>query len=316
MLLNAGKITEADLHRADQLHHENHNRSWSEIFRALDVVDVETLEKYVKIHVEECVYEVLDWQHGEFSFGERPIRDAESMTWIPVESLLMEGARRADELSALAAAIESPSAVPRLCSKAAEEGGILDLSPEEWEVVGRVDGTSDVKSISHTLGRSEFEVSKVISGLMEKGLLEIGSLADVARTKPPQEMTLDQAEALIERGDLDGASRYVDSVLKRHPEEPRAHFLAARILESEGDLKAAAGGYENTVSFDPLAEEARQRLGFVHLKLGNFDGAAHQWTAYLRMAPDSGERRRVERAMTALRELQLILSEFDGREHP
>ncbi len=52
----------------------------------------------------------------------------------------------------------------------------------------------------------------------------------------------------------------------------------------------------------------------MRLKLGDVDGAAREWTAYLRMAPDSAERRRVERAMTAVRELQNVLSDFDGRE--
>jgi tetratricopeptide (TPR) repeat protein len=192
---------------------------------------------------------------------------------------------------------------------------VLDLAPEEWEVVGRIDGVSDVKKIAWTLGRSEFEVSKVVSKLTEQGLLELGTQEEVARTKPPHEVSLDLAATLIERGELDDARAKVDSVLKRHPEEPRAHFLTARVLEREGDLKAAAQGYENTLSFDPLAEEARLRLGLVRLKLGDIDGAAREWTAYLRMVGDTSERRRAERALTALRELQTILGEFDGREH-
>jgi tetratricopeptide (TPR) repeat protein len=315
MLLNAGKITEADLHRADQLHSQDSSRSWSEIFASLEVVEPEVLEEHVKFQVQEFVYEIVDWQDGYFLFSERPLAESECVTWIPVESLLMEGARRADELSALSATIESRKAVPRLSEKAGSDGSVLDLAPEEWEVVGRIDGVSDVKKIAWTLGRSEFEVSKVVSKLTEQGLLELGTQEEVARTKPPHEVSLDLAATLIERGELDDARAKVDSVLKRHPEEPRAHFLTARVLEREGDLKAAAQGYENTLSFDPLAEEARLRLGLVRLKLGDIDGAAREWTAYLRMVGDTWERRRAERALTALRELQTILGEFDGREH-
>jgi hypothetical protein len=316
MLLNAGKITEADLYRAGELHAEDPGQSWGDVFRSLGVVEPDELKKYLKFQVEEFVYEFLDWQDGHFLFGERPVGDDECLAWIPVESLLMEGARRADELSALGTPVESAEAVPRLSQGAASDGGLLDLTPEEWEVLGRVDGSSDLKAIAWTLGRSEFDVSKIVSTLSNKGLLEIGSHHEVARAKPPHELALDLAEELIERGELELASSKINSVLRAHEDEPRAHYMAARVLEREGDLRAAEQGYENALSFDPLAKEARQRLGLVRLKLGNIDGAARAWRAYLKMVPDTVERRRVQRALSAVRELQIVLSEFDGRERP
>jgi tetratricopeptide (TPR) repeat protein len=315
MLLNAGKIREADLQRASQLRAENPVLAWRDIFDSLDVVARQDLERYVKIEVEEFVYEILAWRDGRFLFVERLIRDSECATWIPVESILMERARRADELSALSTTIEDPSAVPRLSGRAADEGGILDLSPDEWEVVGRVDGVSDVRSIAHTLGRNEFEISKVISGLAEQGLLEIGSEV-VAPAKPPHEIALDKVEDLLKLGELDAAHEQLEPLLSSHPDEPRTHYLDARVQEERGDLVGAAEGYEIALNLDPLAEDARQRLGLVRLRLGDVEGAAREWAAYLRMAADGTERRRVERAMTVVRELQTILGEFNGREHP
>ncbi|UCC47910.1 MAG: DUF4388 domain-containing protein [Gemmatimonadota bacterium] len=314
MLLNAGKIREADLQRASQLRAENPALAWRDIFESLDVVARQDLERYVKIEVEEFVYEILAWRDGRFLFVERLIRESECATWIPVESVLMERARRADELSALSTTIEDPSAVPRLSGQAADEGGILDLSPDEWEVVGRVDGVSDVRSIAHTLGRSEFEISKVISGLAEQGLLEIGSEV-VAPAKPSYEIALDKVEDLLKLGELDAAREQLEPLLSSHPDEPRAHYLDARVREGRGDLVGAAEGYEIALNLDPLAQDARQRLGLVRLRLGDVEGAAREWAAYLRMAADGTDRRRVERAMTVVRELQTILGEFNGREH-
>jgi tetratricopeptide (TPR) repeat protein len=314
MLLNAGKITEADLQRAGELRAREPQRGWGEIFNSLAVMEPEDLEQYMKFQVEEFVYEILDWQDGHFSFAERPVEGRECVTWIPVESLLMEGARRRDELSALSAAIDIPRSVPRLSERAATEHTLLDLTPEEWEVLGRVDGTSDVKSIATTLGQSEFEISKTMSRLAAQGLVEIAS-HDPTRTRPPHVMVLERAEELIRQRELDAARAQVESVLGDQPEEPRAHFLAARILESQGELGAAAAVYERTLKLDPLAEDARRRLGLVRLQLGDLPAAEREWTVYLRMTHDSPERRRVERAMTLLRDLQLVVSEFDGREH-
>ncbi len=103
-------------------------------------------------------------------------------------------------------------------------------------------------------------------------------------------------------------------MLKRHPEEPRAHLLAARALERSGDWLGATEAYERTLAIDPLAVEARQRLGLVRLKMGDIEGAAREWTAYLRMAPDSVDKGTVERAIDAVRELQIVLDVLDGRE--
>ena len=296
--------------RAEEMRAANPRRSWGEVIRSMDVVSIEDLEKFLRFQVEETVYELLDWREGRFSFAERAIADSERITRISPESLLMEGARRADELSVLPA-IESTSAVPKLSPRAAE-GGALDLTPEEWEVIGGVDGSSDVKSIAWALGRSELEVSKIISRLVLQGLLEV-SANEANRTKPPHEAALDVAEALIEQREFDPARGRIDAILRVHPGEPRAHFLISRLKEESGDLEAAAKGYETTLSFDPLAEHARLRLGLVRAKLGDIKGATHEWTAYLRVAPDSAERRCIERGIRAARELQLVLGEFDGR---
>jgi len=315
MLLNAGKITEADLHRADQLHSEDPSRSWVDILASMEVVDSTEMAKYIRFEAEETAYEILGWEAGKFFFEERHVDDSECVTLIPVESILMEGARRADEMSALATTIESPTAVPRL-SERAGEGGTLDLTPEEWEVLGRVDGVSDVKSIAWTLGRNEVEVVKILSKLAELSLVEIGDEEEIARTRPPHEVALDQAESLLERGEVREARRHITSVLKRHPEEPRAHLLTARALERSGEWLGATEAYEKTLTIDPLAAEARQRLGLVRLRMGDIEGAAREWTAYLRMMPDSADKQTVERAINAVRELQIVVDEFDGRENP
>lgn len=313
MLLNAGKITEADLRRATEEYEANPDRGWLEIFESLEAVEPKDLERYAKFEVEEFTYEILDWQDGHFVFGERPLAETECVTWIPVESLLMEGARRADELSALSTTIESPRSVPRLSERAAHEHGVLDLTPQEWEVVGRVDGVTDVKSIAWTLGRSEFEISKVLSRLAEKGVLEIAP-QESSRSRAPIDVLLDEVEERIEAGSHDAARHQLESVFEDNRGEPRAHYLAGRIREREGDLKAAAKGYESALDLDPMAEEVRRRLGLVRLKLGDIDGAAHEWTAYLRMVTDGPDRRQVERALTAVRELQMIVDELNGRE--
>ncbi len=313
MLLNAGKISEADLRKADRTHAEDPSRTWKEIFRALGSVTAEDLDEYAKFEVEEYVYEILDWRDGHFVFSERAIADSERVTFIPVESLLMEGARRADELSALGASLEGSAAIPRLAERAATDAGILDLTPEEWEILGRVDGAANVRTIAWTLGRSEFDVSKVVSSLVGKGILEIGARRELDASKLYRDL-LDEAADLIERNELHAAKDRIDSVLKDREDEPRARYLAALVLEREGDLRGAERGYEGALKLDPLAHEARKRLGLVRLKQGDIAGAARSWKSCLQVASDDSERGRFERGVRALRDLQTLISELDERQ--
>lgn len=312
LLLNAGKITEAQLNCAKDVRAQDPGRTWGEVFKSLGLVSQEEMDKHVRFLVEEFIYEILHWEDGRFSFSERPLSEPESVTLITIESLLMEGARRADELSALPTTIESSRAVPRLAETAAQ-GGVLDLAPEEWEVMGEIDGVRDVQSIAWQIGRSEFQVSKIVSTLVEEGLVEISSAPEPDRTKPPHEVALDKVEYLIDDDELNEAENKITSLLGEHPDEPRAHYLHARLLERNRDFNGAARGYETTLKLDPLAEQARRRLGLVKLRLGDIEGAMREWEAYLRMVPNSGERPRVEGAMNALRELKGLLSELDGR---
>ena len=313
LLLNAGKITQAQLNCAKDVRSQDPDRTWSEIFKSLGLISPQEMEKHLKFLIEESIYEILDWDDGRFAFSERPLTDSEVVTLITIESLLMEGARRADELSALPTTIESSRAVPRL-SEAGVEGGVLDLAPEDWEVIGEVDGVRDVQGIAWQIGRSDFEVSKIISRLIGEGLVEVSSAPEPERTKPPHEVALDKIEHMIDNAEFGEADEKIAALLGEHPDEPRAHYLHARLLEKHRDFGGAARGYETTLKLDPLAEQARRRLGIVKLRLGDIEGAAREWEAYLRMVPETGERGDLERAMSALRELESILTELDGGE--
>ena len=91
-------------------------------------------------------------------------------------------------------------------------------------------------------------------------------------------------------------------------------YLRALISERLGKLAVAVAGYEKTISIDPLAADARLRLGLLRFRGGDLRGALNEWTSYLRMSQDSPEKQKVERAVSAATELQGVLDEIDGRD--
>ncbi|MGH7528742.1 MAG: DUF4388 domain-containing protein, partial [Gemmatimonadales bacterium] len=186
LLLRTGKITEADLERArDMQQHQGDRRRLGEILVALGVITQREVERQVRFQIEEVVFEVMSWNEGYFSFTESAQSDVptEVTVRIPVEALLMEGARRIDEWSRIEGRIPHVGVIPSLAPPPEGGGGELDLLPAEWEVLALIDGQRSVRHLATELGRSDFEIAKTLFGLDSAGIIVLvdpGTRARVA----------------------------------------------------------------------------------------------------------------------------------------
>src|SRR5262245_2525664 len=205
-LLQAGKVSQGDLEaaRAKRAKHPATNNG----DKAPDIVDLliqngavgpKEVERQLRLQIESVVFELMSWREGFFSFEERAPEDIGSMREarirVPTESLLMEGARRIDEWSRIADKVPSLGVIPVLAPVREEPdangaaggsgGPQLDLLPPEWEVLTMIDGARDLRGIAGALGRGEFDVAKVVYGLITTGIVEVRSDRAGALTLTP-----------------------------------------------------------------------------------------------------------------------------------
>ncbi len=119
------------------------------------------LTKQVRRQAEEVVFELMSWSEGYFSFQDGSVAGAPSEALIrtPTGFLLMEAARRIDEWSRIEKKIPHLGIVPSF-APATDAAGSLDLLPDEWELLGVVDGSRDVRALASSLGRPEFDVAQ------------------------------------------------------------------------------------------------------------------------------------------------------------
>src|SRR5260221_5350317 len=106
---------------------------------------------------------------------------------IPVEAMLMEGARRIDEWSHIESRIPRVGVVPSLAPPPEGGGGELDLLPPEWEVLALIDGDRSVRGLATELGRSDFEVAKTLFGLESAGVIVLVDPGTAKRGRPRSE---------------------------------------------------------------------------------------------------------------------------------
>src|SRR5438105_6140164 len=210
-LLQSGKISKDDLESARAK--RTNGRADADIVDLLlegGAVTPKEIERQLRMQIESVVFELMSWREGFFSFEERPASDLtntrEARIRVSTESLLMEGARRIDEWSRIADKVPSLGVVPVL-APVREDGQAsqLDLLPPEWEVLSTIDGARDLRAIAATLGRAEFDIARVVYGLVTTGVVEVRNLdrAIQPADNGGMEPALDQARAALARGDCD-----------------------------------------------------------------------------------------------------------------
>jgi len=130
-----------------------------------------------RLRGDNAVYEMAIWTQGTFHF--KPGEDCERITiHLSNAALMMEAARRLDEWRVLSRKIPSLDLVPYFNTR--EKGADqVTLSPQEWILVTRIDGAFSIDEIANELKWAPFDVSKLLFGMITKGLVALSSSGKV-----------------------------------------------------------------------------------------------------------------------------------------
>jgi hypothetical protein len=318
MLVRAGKISEADLDRARAVQQKGDTRRLGEIMLEQGTITSKELERSVRLHIEEVVFELMSWREGYFSFEERAIDDApgEASVRISTESLLMEGARRIDEWSRIEAKVPHVGVVPVLAPLKADHPSLLDLLPNEWEVLSEIDGAKDLREISLCLGQSDFDIAKVVYGMVTTGVIELRDprLITPNHVGAPEDARpyVERARALLDAGNVDGSLAASRQAIAADPQLAEARVAMARALNKLGRMNDAAEELRRALQLDPLHAETHLEMGYCAAARGELGEAMEAWGRYLRMLPNGGDAVRVRAALESASALHGLLM---GRSH-
>lgn len=311
LLIRTGKVTQADLERAQDMQHRGDKRLIGEILLEISEITQRELARWVVFQIEEVIFEMMSWREGFFSFSEEPIPigKADASVRLPIEALLLEGARRIDEWSRIERKIPHLGVVPMFAEPPEGGGGRLDLFPSEWEVLAAVDGERDVRAIAASLTRSEFEVAKTIFGLESAGAL---ALVDrPAATAPPVEDVLKAVKAAEKRlaaGDLPGAREILEAALHGHPHDARLYLVMGKIHHAAHEYRDAEEQFRRALRIDSLLAPAHRLLGEVLARQGRLHEAVEWWERWQEIGERGVDKREVERALRAAKTLNNLLA--------
>lgn len=311
-LLRSGKVTERELQRALEYQRRDPTQRLGRVLVEMGSVAREEVERQLRFQIEEAVYELMAWTEGQFRFEEREqVGLGDPEVRVRVESLLMEGARRIDEWARLEARIPSAESIPVLApSDGAGDSADapLELRPDEWEVLAEIDGERDLRQIAAALGRSSFDVARIVYGLVSTGVVTIEE--QPARLSERElESAVAEARRLLESGEAEAAGRLAAELQSAFPDRAELALLEGRALVAQGRMRAATEAFARAVGLDPLAPDGHRRLGFAAARIGEFERAGRAFESYLRLAADGDRGHAAAQALSAVRTLSQILAD-------
>ena len=131
------------------------------------MIPKQDLTEIIEEQIIEAIVQIFAWKEGRYEFVPQEIPvDEELPVSLDTQHVLMDGLRIVDEWSLVEGKLDLNTIYNRV--RAPEEG---ELSGIEEEVFSLVDAESDVSTIINVSDSGDFETSKALISLEEKGII-------------------------------------------------------------------------------------------------------------------------------------------------
>ena len=135
-----------------------------------NVIDAKDLWAATKNQVETIVYNLFAFPEGSFVFIDKPLAEDEVVSLsMNTQNLIMEGLRRVDERAVYMQKVKSLDAIPVATNKVPN-----DLDSVSQKMVALIQaGVGSVKELLRRSGSGEFDAIKLLSQLVERGVVSM-----------------------------------------------------------------------------------------------------------------------------------------------
>ena len=178
ILLRRNRLTQDALDKAIAAQQKSNNQKMlGTILVELEFITEGELIEHLEIQIEEAIHTLLTWRDGFFVFEPNRVPEEDVPTVsIRTSKLVMEAARRIDEWEVMRKKIPSLDMIVKVVNKDGMDVtslNDLNCSEEEWRILSFVNNERSIHELADLSSVNEFDVAKVIYGLMTSGLIEI-----------------------------------------------------------------------------------------------------------------------------------------------
>jgi len=128
----------------------------------------------IRNDVLETVYGLFTWSDGMFHFEPNQLPSDDAITVpIDLENIILEGSRRVKEWERLQDELPDLNMALRFTDRPQAQLRNINLSVDEWRVISYINPRNSIKQISQRIGMDDFQIRKIIYGLLQAGLVEM-----------------------------------------------------------------------------------------------------------------------------------------------
>ncbi|UCH78652.1 MAG: DUF4388 domain-containing protein [Candidatus Coatesbacteria bacterium] len=175
ILVRRGVVTSRDVEEAltvqRKLRKQGQNVRIGSILAAKGAISRRTLEKFVRLQIEETVVAALSERSGRFEFvSEMELDDDDILIAVDPEWILLESSRQLDEWGELGDKAPAPEAV-FVINPDPEADSTVNLEIDDWRLISLVNGIRTVEEIVNRSGLSRLTALRMLSRLADNRIV-------------------------------------------------------------------------------------------------------------------------------------------------
>jgi hypothetical protein len=181
MLVKSGKLSSSQARAIQARRREQNDKRLAMVLIQNGYISKEEVVQSVTRFVLDLVYRLFTWTEGRFFF--EPNKQPEKIRiTVPIElaNVIMEGSRRVQELERLQGELPDLDMALKFTDRPDAKLRNINLSAEEWKIISYVKPTSSIRQIAQANNMNDFQIRKIVYGMLQAGLVELVRPPNVA----------------------------------------------------------------------------------------------------------------------------------------
>ncbi|MDH3675348.1 MAG: DUF4388 domain-containing protein [Anaerolineae bacterium] len=172
MLFKVGKLTQDQVNAVNSQHNAASDRIMGKYLMESRLVTRDDIVQGVKDYMLGIVYDLFTWAEGTFIF-EQDLLPARDRITVPLnlDNVILEGSRRIQEADRLQDELPDLSTIAlKITDKPLRD---VRLTQDDWRVISHIHPRNSVKQIAQNNNMDEFQIRKIVYGMMQAGIVEL-----------------------------------------------------------------------------------------------------------------------------------------------
>ena len=186
ILQKSGKLSSEQANFIDQRAKGTNEKHLGHLLIQAGYVTQSDIIQSVRQNTLETMYKLFTWAEGMFRFESNTLPSADRIT-IPIdlESVIMEGSRRLKEWERLQTELPNLDVAMQFTDKPDTRLRNINLTVQEWKVISFINPQNSIRQIAEAAKLSEFEIRRIIYGMLQAGLIEFVDKTGTASKAAP-----------------------------------------------------------------------------------------------------------------------------------